>query len=258
MLIAPCFDKKLEGAREEMKSKRAPINLVLSSEEICQFILDRKFDLFNNVPDAHYTLLTSKKVISDIIANFNQLNQQNVRNSILALENNPNFQITRSYSVFGTSNGYLDYILNKLQKKQNYKSIKTSHRKNKNHQDITLEFEGESEIIFGLVYGFKNIQNLVTQIKTKKCKYVYCEIMACPSGCVSGGGQPRFDGQNTTNLIADWVSTDLKKDIVRNQEIVEQFCKLFRNGKLIDVLSSEFMHYKYEAIAKKDGLKEDW
>lgn len=40
------------------------------------------------------------------------------------------------------------------------------------------------------VYGFKNIQNLIRQIKTStKNPYKYVELMACPGGCYNGGGQ---------------------------------------------------------------------
>ena len=41
---------------------------------------------------------------------------------------------------------------------------------------------------FSLVYGFRNIQNLIRRIKLKRTKMDYCEVMACPSGCLSGGG----------------------------------------------------------------------
>ncbi len=39
-------------------------------------------------------------------------------------------------------------------------------------------------------YGFRNIQGLVTSIKRGKCDADVVEVMACPAGCVNGGGQP--------------------------------------------------------------------
>jgi iron only hydrogenase large subunit-like protein len=41
------------------------------------------------------------------------------------------------------------------------------------------------------VYGFRNIQTVVRQLKRGACPYDYVEIMACPSGCLNGGGQPK-------------------------------------------------------------------
>ena len=54
------------------------------------------------------------------------------------------------------------------------------------------------EVRFARVYGFKNIQNVVRRLKSGRLPYDYVEIMACPSGCVNGGGQlppPLVEGQ---------------------------------------------------------------
>ncbi len=41
-------------------------------------------------------------------------------------------------------------------------------------------------------YGFRNIQNITRQLKSPKgSAYDFVEVMACPSGCVNGGGQIR-------------------------------------------------------------------
>lgn len=46
---------------------------------------------------------------------------------------------------------------------------------------------------FAAAYGFRNIQNVVQKLKRKRCNYHYIEVMACPSGCLNGGGQIKFD-----------------------------------------------------------------
>lgn len=48
---------------------------------------------------------------------------------------------------------------------------------------------GEPLLRFGIAYGFRNIQTLVRKIKSGRCEYDYVELMACPSGCLNGGGQ---------------------------------------------------------------------
>lgn len=50
-------------------------------------------------------------------------------------------------------------------------------------------------------YGFRNIQKVVQQIKKGKCEYKYIEIMACPSGCFGGGGQPRYEGVKAKEIV---------------------------------------------------------
>ena len=49
-------------------------------------------------------------------------------------------------------------------------------------------------------YGFRNIQNVTRQLKSAKgCGYDFVEVMACPSGCINGGGQLRVpDGSSET------------------------------------------------------------
>ena len=55
-------------------------------------------------------------------------------------------------------------------------------------QEYTLKKDNEIKFVFAKIYGFKNIQNLVRNLK-KKNPYHYIEIMACPAGCLNGGGQ---------------------------------------------------------------------
>ena len=42
---------------------------------------------------------------------------------------------------------------------------------------------------FAKLYGLRNIQNLIRNLKKAPSKYVYIEMMACPGGCLNGGGQ---------------------------------------------------------------------
>ena len=52
-----------------------------------------------------------------------------------------------------------------------------------------LDPTGRPLLRFAIAYGFRNIQTIVRQIKTGRCHYDYVEVMACPSGCLNGGGQ---------------------------------------------------------------------
>lgn len=44
------------------------------------------------------------------------------------------------------------------------------------------------------VSGLKNARELMEDIRNKKVRYDFVEVMACPGGCVGGGGQPIKDG----------------------------------------------------------------
>ena len=65
-------------------------------------------------------------------------------------------------------------------------------------------WRGQPALRFALAYGFRNIQTLLRKVKQGACQYDYVEVMACPSGCVNGGGQLRpGNGKAAQQLIAE-------------------------------------------------------
>ena len=58
---------------------------------------------------------------------------------------------------------------------------------------------------FAYAYGFRNIQNLVRKLKQKRgpLPYHFVEVMACPSGCINGGGQAK--DSNDDKVSKDWI-----------------------------------------------------
>jgi iron only hydrogenase large subunit-like protein len=61
-------------------------------------------------------------------------------------------------------------------------------------QEVTVDM-GHGALLRGaLVYGFQNIQNFVRKLKRGQCVYDIVEVMACPGGCLNGGGQIKVDG----------------------------------------------------------------
>ncbi|KAG5516278.1 hypothetical protein RHGRI_037098 [Rhododendron griersonianum] len=73
---------------------------------------------------------------------------------------------------------------------------------NINEEGFLYGVEGETVLKFALCYGFRNLQNIVRKIKIGKCDYHFIEVMACPSGCLNGGGQiKRKPGQSPKDII---------------------------------------------------------
>lgn len=101
----------------------------------------------------------------------------------------------RQISILNTtSNGYLEYIFRRAAKEIFGVSIDPSQAlqyvpgKNKDLKECVLEINGKVVLRFAAAYGFRNIQNIIRNIKRGKCDYDYVEIMACPGGCLNGGG----------------------------------------------------------------------
>lgn len=47
-----------------------------------------------------------------------------------------------------------------------------------------------TELRFAVVHGAKRFAEICDQVKAGNSPYHFIEFMACPGGCVCGGGQP--------------------------------------------------------------------
>ena len=54
---------------------------------------------------------------------------------------------------------------------------------------------GGADVHCAVVSGLGNARHLLEAIKAGKVHYDFVEVMACPGGCVGGGGQPIHDGE---------------------------------------------------------------
>ena len=54
---------------------------------------------------------------------------------------------------------------------------------------------GAAKVRAAVVSGLGNARKLINQIESGKVHYDFVEVMACPGGCVGGGGQPIHDGE---------------------------------------------------------------
>ena len=150
--VMPCFDKKLEAAKEE------GVDLVLTTTEIVTFLEELNF---TSAQKAEVPCLTS------------------------------------STKVKTASLGYGEYIFKQaaleLYGSEPQIEVKTTRRRD------LLEMEC-GDLKFCYSSGFQNIQNMVRQVKRGVSKYHFIEIMACPTGCLNGGGQPKITRDEIKSL----------------------------------------------------------
>lgn len=66
-------------------------------------------------------------------------------------------------------------------------------------KEATFDIAG-TEIKVAVVHGLGNTRKLIKAIKKGKVKYQFAEVMACPGGCVGGGGQPIHDGEELAQV----------------------------------------------------------
>lgn len=66
-------------------------------------------------------------------------------------------------------------------------------RGNKGWREKTFNLDG-TELRVAVASGLGNARNLIEAVRAGEAEYDFVEIMACPGGCVGGGGQPFKDG----------------------------------------------------------------
>ena len=56
-------------------------------------------------------------------------------------------------------------------------------------RSATIDFDGVP-VKIGIAHGLGNARKLIEEVKNGTSPYHAIEIMACPGGCIGGGGQP--------------------------------------------------------------------
>ncbi|KRZ55117.1 Cytosolic Fe-S cluster assembly factor NARFL [Trichinella nativa] len=178
--IMPCFDKKLEASRSAFLTddgSSREVDLVLSTSQFKE-ILDEKCSDFKNFDSSEQP---NYLCLFDI------------------------FDENALYNHEGSgSGGYLEFVFKYAAKELfnlDISSVEYVAQRNKDIQEARLIHDNKVLFHMALCYGFRNIQNLIRKIRVGKCAYHFVEVMACPSGCLNGGGQIRGIDKMTSNVV---------------------------------------------------------
>lgn len=164
VVIAPCFDKKVEAVREEFYNsvlETRDVDCVLTSGEIYHFMEQRKVsvDQLDSIP------------LDQVLGE-------------------PGDALVR-HDGRG-SEGFLEHVFKHAAKELfglEVQDITYKTLRNRDFQEVTLERDGETLLQFAAVYGFRNIQTLVHRMRKGSVPYQLVEVLSCPGGCLSGRGQ---------------------------------------------------------------------
>ena len=102
-------------------------------------------------------------------------------------------EATGAGAIFGTTGGVMeaairtavDTLENRSIDRIEYKEV----RGEKGIKEATLNVAGK-EVKIAVASGLANARKIMEQIRKGESPYHFVEIMACPGGCVMGGGQP--------------------------------------------------------------------
>ena len=119
-------------------------------------------------------------------------------------------------------------------------------------KEATIDLDG-TPLKVAVANGLKNAEELIRRVERGEADYIFIEIMACPGGCIGGGGQPI----GTNNAVRDARiqalyeidrSLPLRKSH-ENPEIKTIYEEFF--GAPLSQRSHELLHTHYHARPKR-------
>ena len=155
--VMPCIAKKYERQREEMKQD---VDAVITTRELARMIRQAKID-FVNLEDAKF--------------------------------DDPMGEATGAAAIFGVTGGVMEAALRSVSEIVTGKPLgKIAFEQVRGESGIKrAEIEiGDKKVKVAVAHGLANAQTIMEEIKSGKADYQFVEIMACPGGCITGGGQP--------------------------------------------------------------------
>ena len=159
--IMPCTAKKFECGREDQSASGYPdVDYALTTRELARMIETAGIN-FNLLPDEEF--------------------------------DNPLGEGTGAGVIFGATGGVMEAALRTAVETLTGEELKsldfTEVRGTEGLKEASYTVAG-MEIKVCAASGLKNAQTVMEKIKNGTADYHFVEIMACPGGCVNGGGQP--------------------------------------------------------------------
>ncbi|HHY05464.1 MAG TPA: ferredoxin, partial [Clostridia bacterium] len=114
-----------------------------------------------------------------------------------------------------------------------------------------------------VAHGLANARKVLDKVKAGEADYLFVEIMACPGGCVGGGGQPLVSGSARMALEEDYRA--LRAQAIYEEEAGMPLRKSHENPavktlyeeflvKPLGERSHHLLHTSYTARAKYQAL----
>lgn len=159
--IMPCTAKKYEAQRPEMNdSGFRDVDYVLTTRELVRMIKEAGID-FANLPDEPAEPLMG--------------------------------MYTGAGTIFGATGGVMEAALRTAYKLVTGKELEKLDiepvRGMEGIKTATVPVNG-LDVKVAVAHGLGNARKLLDEVRAGKSPYHFIEIMACPGGCIGGGGQP--------------------------------------------------------------------
>ncbi|MBA4417597.1 MAG: ferredoxin [Syntrophus sp. (in: bacteria)] len=219
--VMPCTAKKFECDRPEMTdSGYKDVDYVLTTRELARMIKQAGIE-FNKLEDGEYDA--------------------------------PMGEYTGAATLFGATGGVMEAALRTAYEVLTGKTLENLDfigvRGLKGIKEAIVPVEGVGDVKVAVAHGLGNARKLMERLKEGTADYHFIEVMACPGGCVGGGGQPIPVNYEIRQLRAEALYQE-DRDMPRRKShenpavtrLYEEFLKTPLGEK-----SHHLLHTKYKA-----------
>lgn len=160
--VMPCTAKKAEAARDDINAGEVrDVDCVITTAELAAMIKQAGID-FENLPEEEF--------------------------------DSPMGSSTGAARIFGVTGGVMEAALRtvvaKITGKQLEKLDFTEVRGMEGIKEASFAINDRT-VKVAVASGLGNARKLMDKLRAGECDYHFIEIMACPGGCIGGGGQPK-------------------------------------------------------------------
>jgi len=220
--IMPCTVKKFESVRPELNEEHLQdVDSVLTTRELVRFFKMSGID-FNDLPEDKF--------------------------------DNPLGESTGAAVIFGTSGGVMEAALRTayfvLTGKEVEKLEFEDIRGLSGVKETKVNANG-TELRIAVVNGIGNVDPILDEIERGESKYDFIEVMACPGGCINGGGQPIHNKpekiQKRIKTLYEIDSTMVNRKSHENEAVKTIYKEFFiepNSHKAHDILHTSYVDRK--------------
>ena len=221
--VMPCTAKKFEKDRPEMEVDGIrDVDAVITTRELARMIKQANID-FVNLPNEEFDI--------------------------------PMGEATGAGAIFGTTGGVMEAALRTAQDTltgENLDKIEFEDvRGGAGIKRATVNIAGK-DIKVVVASGLGNARKILEQIANGEADYQFVEIMACPGGCIMGGGQPIKSSKirsevDVRKLRADALYSIDEKSTIRKSHENPILKKIYKDylGKPGSELAEKLLHTSY-------------
>ena len=222
--VMPCVAKKFESARPELeKNGHSDVDIVITTRELAAMIKEAGID-FAGLEDQEF--------------------------------DNPLGESTGAGAIFGATGGVIEATVRTAYETitgQELQALEfTALRGFDGIKETTVKI-GDRDVRIAVANGLGNTRKLLNKVRSGEEKFDAIEVMACPGGCIGGGGQPYHHGDiSVLKRRAEGIySIDEGKHLRKSHEN-PQVKKLYEDylGEVGGPLAHELLHTSYEAKPK--------